>query len=110
MDTQEIIRNNKKAAYKLNHSDLRGMARHDKDRSKKLKEICQSRQFWKGDKYSKPANIGALAALLTIENQSIDILAFRSKVNEHLKEPSIRAAMSGCVRLSIRAYPTNLPA
>lgn len=52
--------------YRTNHSDLRGIARHcasEGERQAKLKDICERRRFWFGDRYADPATPGAQAAL-----------------------------------------------
>ena len=49
--------------YKRNHSDLRGLARYCSDREKKLRQVCEERKFWFGDRWAKPASVAAQAAL-----------------------------------------------
>lgn len=51
------------AIYRANHSELRGLSRYQADRSAKLKEVCDSRKFWFGDTWSRPATLPAQAAL-----------------------------------------------
>lgn len=52
--------------YRLAHSDIRAIARHctnETDKRAKLKDICERRRFWFGDRYAAPASPGAQAAL-----------------------------------------------
>lgn len=55
--------------YKAYYSDLRALPRYSADPTANLKELLQSRQFWKGDKYIKRASDGAIAALVTLETR-----------------------------------------
>lgn len=55
--------------YKLNSSEIRGLARYDSDRDAKLDELCRSRAFWLGDRWAQPASPPAQAALLVIRDR-----------------------------------------
>lgn len=52
---------NTQAIYRQTHSQLRRLAVHYP-----LREICRDRQYWHGDKYSKPQPLGARMALLVL--------------------------------------------
>lgn len=59
-----------RAGYVLNSSELRGLARYPgagKTREQALEEVCKSRAFWHGDRWSQPASEGARAALTVLE-------------------------------------------
>lgn len=69
------------AEYRINHRELRTLARIEEvmrgiSRTAAIEEVCKSRSFWLGDKYSKPAGDGARAALLTLRPTIGDALPF----------------------------------
>jgi hypothetical protein len=64
--------NTARDSYRVNHSDLRGLTRYNKDRAAKLKEVCDARKFWFGDTWAKPASLPAQAALRVLNGSLRD--------------------------------------
>jgi len=92
-----------RAAYLLNHSDLRGFARHASDRDRTLAEVCDSRRWWFGDHWCVPAIFGAQAALrVLIERKQSDPLQRLAQVRAMLPQdqlPTFLKIRSGLHRI-----------
>lgn len=76
--------------YKLNHRELRALARIEErmrgmSRTAAIEEVCKSRAFWLGDKYSTPAGAGARAALLALRPTIGDALPFIERSRAAIK-------------------------
>lgn len=56
-----------RAEYLLNASELRGLTRYNADRDNALRVVCDARQHWFGDRWSRPVSSeGAKAALMVM--------------------------------------------
>lgn len=96
--------NEARAIYRENHGHIRGLARYSKDRDAKLRELCDSRKFWFGDTWSRPATAGAQAALKTlIERQrGTDPLRLLDMVPQEFRTAANLKAMHNVVLCSLR--------
>ncbi|MFZ7310922.1 hypothetical protein [Comamonas jiangduensis] len=71
--------------YRINHSYIRGVARNNdmKKRAIALERLIKDRAFWHGDKFSKPASLGARMALVVLGDKSMDCLQY---IQQHSAE------------------------
>jgi hypothetical protein len=96
--------------YRINHRELRRIARSEEQmrgmsRTAAIEEVCKSRAFWLGDKYSTPAGAGARAALLTLRPTIGDALPFIERSRASIK-PGELAGFLRC-RHSLRHLWTS---
>lgn len=77
--------------YKINSSEIRGLARYSPDRDAKLDELCRDRAFWLGDRWSLPASKGAQAALLVIrDRRRSDPLAMMERARDKIPAEQLK--------------------
>ena len=98
--------------YVLNHSNLRGLARHgpsSEDRQSRLMQVCRERRYWYGDEFTPPASLGARMALRTLDGNIPDLmLVLASCVGLHLGARIPEVAKQLC-RVRMAAYEAYRP-
>lgn len=98
--------------YLLNHSNLRGLARHElthEAREQRLMKVCMERRYWHGDQFTPPASLGARIALRTLDAHLPDMLQLLASCAGLQPSAKIPVVAKQLCRVRMAAYQAYRP-